>query len=68
MKLKDWVAITNGIDEFDIYDSHTYYPENKSQMLLAHGEDEIDEIFIETYDDGTWVVATIYLKKLSKNT
>lgn len=62
MKLKDWVAITNGIDEFEIYDSYTYYPETKERMLTMHGEDEIDEIFIQTYEEGSWVVARIYLK------
>ena len=62
MKLKDWVAITNGINEFDIYDGYNYYPETIDLMLAAHGEDEIDEIFITTYEEGSWVVATIYLK------
>ena len=62
MKLKDWVAIMNGIDEFDIYDSFTYYPETKELMLQVHGDDEVDEIFIKTEDEGTWVVANIYLK------
>ena len=62
MKFKDWVAITNGVDEFDIYDGYTYYPETKDLMLATHGEDEIDSIFIETYEEGAWVVAQIYLK------
>lgn len=62
MKLKDWVAITNGIDEFNIYGSYTYYLETKSLMLISHGEDKIDEIFIETFEMRTWVVATIFLK------
>ena len=62
MKLKDWVAIMNGIDEFDIYDSYSYYAETKPQMLAQHGEDEIDEIFIKTFEEGSWVVANIFLK------
>ena len=62
MKLKDWVAITNGIDEFDIYNGYCYFKETKEQMLTMHGEDEIDEIFIEVYEDGTWAIAKIYLK------
>lgn len=62
MKLKDWVAIMNGIDEFDIYDSYSYYAETKHLMLTQHGEDEIDEIFIKTFEEGSWVVANIFLK------
>lgn len=31
-------------------------------MLEKLGEDEIDEIFIEAYEEGAWVVAKIYLK------
>ena len=62
MKLKDWVQITNGIDEYEIFSNYSDYPENKSRMLEKFGEDEIDEIFIKTYEDGAWVVATIYLK------
>lgn len=63
MKLKDWVAITNNIDEFYIFGTHQYYyPETKSQMLLFHGDDEIDEIFIRTDADEDWIVAHIFLK------
>lgn len=62
MKLKDWVAVTSCIDEFDIYDSYSYYSGTKGLMLTTHGDDEIDEIFIETYEEGAWVVAKIYLK------
>ena len=62
MKLKDWEQITNGIDEYEIFSDDSYYPENKSRMLENFGEDEIDEIFIKTYEDGAWVVAIIYLK------
>lgn len=62
MKLKDWVDITNGIDEFDIFGFSQYYIEEKLQMLLLHGDDEIDEIFIETYKEGAWVVAKVFLK------
>ena len=62
MKLKDWVQITNGIDEYEIFSNYSDYPENKSRMLEIFSEDEIDEIFIKTYEDGAWVVATIYLK------
>jgi len=63
MKLKDWVAITNGVDEFDIFGiSHYYYPETKAEMLMLHGDDEIDEVFIESDFDEEWVVAKIYLK------
>lgn len=61
MKLKDWVAVTNGINEFDIFGyNNTYYRETK--MLDLYGEEEIDEIFIETFNDGAWVQAKIYLK------
>ena len=62
MKFKDWVAITKNIDEFDIYDSYSYFRETKALMMVFHGEREIDEIFIETYEDGSWVVAKVYLK------
>lgn len=64
MKLKDWVAVTVGIDEFDIFGtSRHYYPETKSKMLFFYGENEINEIFIETLDrEGAWVRANIYLK------
>ena len=62
MKFKDWAQITNGIDEYEIFSNDSYYPENKSRVLEIFGEDEIDEIFIKTYEDGAWVVATIYLK------
>ena len=62
MKFKNWVAVTNGIDEFDIYNGYCYYRETKEQMLATHGENEIDEIFIEAYEDDTWKVAKIYLK------
>lgn len=62
MKLKDWVQITNSIDEYDIYNDYSFYHETKNLMLERLGEDEIDEIFIEAYEDGAWVVAKIYLK------
>ena len=62
MKFKDWAQITNGIDEYEIFSNYSYYPENKSRVLEIFGEDEIDEIFINAYEDGAWVVATIYLK------
>ena len=62
MKLKDWVAVTNGIDEFDIHNSFCYFSKAKNTMLIAHGEDEIDEIFIQDCEEDTWVVAKIYLK------
>lgn len=63
MKLKDWVAITTGIDEFSIFGwNERYYPNTKPQMLMRYGEDEIDEVFIETLEEGDWVRANIYLK------
>lgn len=61
MKLKDWVAITNGVDEFEIFGiDHYYYPNTKDLMLDLHGEDEIDEVIISAEED--WVQARIYLK------
>ena len=63
MKLIDWVKITNGIDEYEITDDYGYYMETKERMLEKFGEIEIEDIFIKTYDEGSWVVATIYLKK-----
>ena len=63
MKLIDWVKITKGIDEYDIKDDYGYYMETKERMLEKFGEVEIEDIFIEVYDEGSWVVATIYLKK-----
>lgn len=62
MTLKDWVQITNSIDEYDIYNDYSFYRETKNLMLERLGDDEIDEIFIEAYEDGAWVVAKIYLK------
>ena len=62
MKFKDWVEITKGIDEFNIYDSWSYYEETKDLMLTFHGEREINKIVIHTYDEGSWVEASIYLK------
>lgn len=62
MLVKDWVQITNGIDEYDIYNDYSYFRETKNIMLERFSEDEIDEIFIEAYEDGAWVVAKIYLK------
>lgn len=62
MKLKDWVQITNSIDEYDIYNDYSFYHETKNLMLERLGEDEIDEIFIDAYEDGSWIVAKIYLK------
>lgn len=61
MKLKDWIAITSGVDEFEIFGiDRYYYPNTKAEMLNLHGEDEIDEVIISTEDD--WVQARIYLK------
>lgn len=62
MTLKNWVQITNSIDEYDIYNDYSFYRETKNLMLERLGDDEIDEIFIEAYEDGAWVVAKIYLK------
>ena len=63
MKLIDWVKITNGIDEYDITDDYSYYMETKDRMIEKFGEVEVEDIFIKAYDEGSWVVATIYLKK-----
>ena len=60
MKLKDWVQITNSIDEYEIYNDCSYY--HKKLMLEKFGEDEVDEIFIDAEEGGFWVVAKIYLK------
>lgn len=62
MKLKDWVAIMNGIDEFNIYNGNIYFQDTKDLLLARHGEDEIDEIFIKTFEEGSWVMADIFLK------
>lgn len=63
MKFKDWVAIMNGVDEFDIFGiSPNYYIEEKPQMLMLYGEAEIDEVFIETLEEGDWVRAKVFLK------
>ena len=63
MKLIDWVKITKGIDEYEIKDDYSYYMETKDRMIKKFGEVEVEDIFIKAYDEGSWVVATIYLKK-----
>ena len=62
MKLKDWVAITNGVDEFEIFGFGRYYLTEKTEMLDLYGEDEIDEVYIQADEEGAWVQANIYLK------
>ena len=66
MKLIDWVETTKGIDEYDITDDYSYYMETKDRMIEKFGEVEVEDIFIKAYDEGSWVVATIYLKKIKK--
>ena len=66
MKLIDWVEITKGIDEYDIKNEYCYFMETKDRMVEKFGEVEIEDIFIDTYDEGLWIVATIYLKKIKK--
>lgn len=61
MKLKDWVAITSCVDEYNIYNGDIYHAETKQRMLDQHGEDIIDEIIINSKEEGAWIVAYIFL-------
>jgi hypothetical protein len=60
MKLKDWVAVMVGIDEYDIENRYDYYNNNKDEMLKLYGEKEIDEIQVGEKDGD--VFAIIFLK------
>jgi hypothetical protein len=60
MKLKDWVAVMVGIDEYDIENHYDYYNGTKDEMLKLYGEKEIDEIQVGEKDGD--VFAIIFLK------
>ena len=62
MKLKDFVAVVNNIDEFDIYSGRVYHATNKQQLLEIHGEDIVEDVFIEVEQEGNWIIAHIYLQ------
>ena len=42
MKLKDFIAVVNNIDEFDIYGGRVYHATNTKQLLDIHGEDIVE--------------------------
>lgn len=62
MKLKDFVAIVHNIDVFDIYGGCVYHAPNIPQLLDSHGEDIVEDVFIEVEQEGSWIVANIYLQ------
>lgn len=62
MKLKDFIAVVNNIDEFDIYGGRVYHAANTKQLLEIHGEDIVEDVFIEVEQEGSWIIAHIYLK------
>ena len=64
MLFRNWVKITNGICEYNIYLDYSYYEETKERMLNKFGDREIERILIDAYDDGDWIVANIFFKNV----
>lgn len=62
MTVGQFVATVHGIDEIAIWTGECFKVFFKNCLPAIHDDDVIDEVFIQTHDDGTWVTAEIYLK------